>query len=377
MKRFTSIVLAMVLLCGTLPLGVKADDITLSARSAVLMDARSGSVLFAKDADTPRAMASTTKLMTALVAAESGDWSKTVTVTPAMVAVEGSSLGLRAGNTLTMWDAVCGMLLTSGNDAANAVALTLAPSLEAFAAMMNRKAAALGMTATTFVTPSGLDAEQHLSTAHDMALLGCAVLQDAVLATIVAQKSSTIVISGRSVTVTNHNRLLSLYDDAVGMKTGFTKKAGRCLVSAATRDGLTLVAVTLNAPDDWDDHIAMFEHGFAVWKAVSFPATDLPPLAIVGGVESELALQCEPPTPLTMCAAEVGEITTVLHLPPFAFAPCEAETVVGKAEYRMNGKTVCVVPVKAAESVAARPLKERVAERFCRRFGWLYSALCY
>lgn len=355
MKRLLVTIGVLCFTCSTLCFPVKADGITLSASSAVLLDAATGEVLFAKDADTPRAMASTTKLMTALVAAEQGDWSQTVEVTAEMVAVEGSSLGLRAGDTLTLWDAVCGMLLSSGNDAANAVALTLAPTLAEFAARMNAKAADLGMVHTTFVTPSGLDAEEHLSTARDMAMLGAAVLRDPVLANICKQKSAPISISGRKVTVTNHNRLLSLYPDAVGLKTGFTKKAGRCLVSAASRDGLTLVAVTLHAPDDWDDHIRLFEHGFSTWRALVFPSVTVSSLPLVGGVESKITLQCENPLPMTVLTEQYDEVTAVVHLPPFVFAPIEAGTAVGKVEYRLSGQYLQSCRILAKNSVATVP----------------------
>ncbi len=358
MKTTFAAILVSAFLCVTLYFPVKADDITVSAQSAVLLDVATGTVLYSKNADTPRAMASTTKLMTALVAAENGDWSQTITVTAEMVAVEGSSLGLRAGDTLTLCDAVCGMLLSSGNDAANAVALSLAPTLPDFAAMMNEKATALGMKDTSFVTPSGLDAEQHLSTAYDMALLGAAVLQEPVLANICKQKSAPITINEREITVKNHNRLLSLYSDSVGLKTGYTKKAGRCLVSAAVRDGLVLVAVTLNAPNDWEDHVGLYDYGFAGWRSLVFPRVELTPLPVVGGVASEVALQVDPPSPLTVPASEAGEVTAVIHLPPFVFASTSCGDVVGRVEYRCGENVIQTCYIRAAATVAARPSKD-------------------
>lgn len=371
MKRLLSVWCVLLCLCEMAALTVKADDITVSAKSAVLMDAITGEVLFAKDADTPRAMASTTKLMTALIAAESGDWSRTVEVTAEMVAVEGSSLGLRAGDRLTLWDAVCGMLLRSGNDAANAVALTMAPTLTDFAAMMNAKAAELGMTSTTFVTPSGLDAEQHLSTARDMALLGCAVLRDPALVAITKHKSAPISIDGRKMTVTNHNRLLTLYPDAIGLKTGFTKKAGRCLVSAAERDGLALVAVTLSAPNDWEDHIRLLEFGFSSRCALSFPTVEVAPLSIVGGVSSEVTLQVNSPSPLSVPAEQAGEVTATVCLPPFVFAPVEAGAVVGRVEYRLEDEMIQVCDIRTVDTVTALPLKNKRV-----RF-WQYARLLF
>lgn len=361
MKR-TAIVCALAVLLSMMPLvTVKAETVTVSARSAILMEVSTGEVLFEKDADTKRPMASTTKLMTALLAAAE-DWEQTVCFTADMIA-EGSSLGLRVGDTLSLRDAVCAMLLCSGNDAANAVALTVADSYADFAAAMNEKAQSLGMHSTTFVTPSGLDADEHESTARDMARLGAAVLQDPVLAAMCKQKQASVTVNGRAVTVTNHNRLLSLYADAVGLKTGFTKKAGRCLVSAATRDGVTLVAVTLHAPDDWDDHTALFEYGFAQRKAVAYPKVALPSLPLVGGVERGVALRYAPPADRIVSTATEEEITAVLHLPPFAFAPIKEGEVIGWVEYRSGGESLLRCPVLAGDAVEARPIKNK-KERF-------------
>ncbi len=355
MKRIGLLCVAFAYLFLALSLPVKADGITVSAQSAVLLDVETGEVLFEKNADTLRAMASTTKLMTALVAAEYGDWSQKITVGAEAVAVEGSSLGLRVGDTLTLRDAVCGMLLCSGNDAANAVALALAPTLTDFADKMNQKAKVLGMTRTTFVTPSGLDAPQHLSTARDMALLGSAVLQEPTLAEICRQKSAPILIGGRRVTVSNHNRLLSLYPYAVGLKTGFTKKAGRCLVSAAVRDGRRLVAVTLQAPNDWDDHTRLFEYGFTEWQAAAFPTVKLPRLKVSNGVLSETPLRQIEPKQMLFPASQTQEITAVIHLPPFMLAPIAEGTVVGRVDYRVNGTVLQSCEIQAAQAVAVLP----------------------
>ncbi len=349
---------------------VKADAITVSAGSAILIEATTGEVLFEKQADVKRPMASTTKLMTALLAAECGDWNKTVCFNADMIA-EGSSLGLKVGDTLSLRDAVCAMLLCSGNDAANAVALTLAPSYAEFAVTMNKKAQQLGMANTSFVTPSGLDAEGHMSTARDMALLGTAVLRDPVLAGMCKAKSAAVTIGDRTVSVKNHNRLLSLYADAVGLKTGFTKKAGRCLVSSAVRNGVTLVAVTLNAPDDWDDHVALFEYGFSQRKAIPYPTATLPTLPLVGGVESGVALQYDMPTNRIVPFTTEEEITAAVYLPPFLFAPIKAGEVVGSVEYRCNGEVLLCCPIAVSQTVQARPTKGD-KERF-----WCYVRLLW
>ncbi len=352
---------------------VKADDITVSAYAAALMEVTTGEMVFEKQADIKRPMASTTKLMTALLAAEYGDWDETVCFTADMIA-EGSALGLKVGDTLSLKDAVCAMLLCSGNDAANAVALTVASSYADFAAAMNEKARAIGMVNTSFVTPSGLDAEGHVSTARDMALLGAAVLQEPTLADMCKAERALITVNERSVSLKNHNRLLSLYADAVGLKTGFTKKAGRCLVSAAVRDGVTLVAVTLNAPDDWDDHIALFEHGFSQYKTRSYPAVSLPALSLVGGVEREVALQYNLPPQQVVPITAAEEITVTVCLPRFVFAPIEVGEVLGSVEYRCNGDVLLRSPITADHAVEERPTKSN-GERFWDYMRLLWAGL--
>ncbi len=373
MRRLAMCVLAICLFWQAIP---PMQAAAVSAVSAVVFEPTSGTVLFEKDAHTPRAMASTTKLMTALLAADAGDWERDVTVTAEMTAVEGSSLGLRPGDRLTLRDTVCGMLLASGNDAANAVALTLAGSLPAFAEMMNAKAAALGMADSHFVTPSGLDAEGHAASAYDMALLGAAVLKDDTLRSICAMKSATLSVGDRRITVTNHNRLLSLFPDAIGLKTGFTKKSGRCLVSAAERDGVTLVAVTLNDGNDWNDHIAMLEEGFSRVKAVELPRPVLPDLPVAGGTEAAVPLMCEAPAPLVLPAGQEGRVSMTLCLPRFVLAPVAADDPVGEAIYSLDGEVLCRCPVTAQTAVAARPVAGRGA-RFLEYVRLLWRALIY
>ena len=245
LKRFFFAVLAgALLLCG-LPV-VRAEKAVpkVSAASAVLMDAGTGRVLYEKDGHTRRLIASTTKLMTALVALESGhDLGETVTIDRAWTGAEGSSIYLRPGEEVTLEALLYGMLLRSGNDAALAVAGHCGGTVEQFVARMNRKAQELGMEDSSFANPNGLNAERHYSSAWDMALLARACLENEELAKIVSTKSITLGTR----TFTNHNKLLWRYEGCIGLKTGYTEKAGRTLVSAARRDGLTLICVTLNA----------------------------------------------------------------------------------------------------------------------------------
>ena len=244
-----------------LPVGA----VSTSASSAILMDADSGRVLYEQNADEPRLIASVTKLLTALVAVERGpDLDRVVEIKAEWLSgVEGSSIYLQAGEQISMEALLYGLLLESGNDAAAAVACASAGSEEKFAQWMNQKARELGMSSSHFTNASGLNADGHYSTARDLAKLAAACLDDETVSAICASRTATIGTR----TFTNHNRLLALYDGCVGMKTGYTQRAGRTLVSAATREGQTLVAVTLNDPDDWQDHMELLDYGFTGYPA--------------------------------------------------------------------------------------------------------------
>ncbi len=235
----------------------------LSASAAVTMDADTGETLFASNADSRLPMASTTKIMTALVALGEGGLDRVFTVKREYMA-EGSSMYLQEGERLTLREALYGLLLSSGNDAAAAVAGECG-GMTAFVEKMNAKAAELGLSDTHFENPSGLPAENHYTTARELAEITAAALRDPVFRDMVSTKTCTA--AGR--TLVNHNRLLSMYDGAIGVKTGFTRAAGRCLVSAAERNGRTVIAVTLNDPDDWNDHIALLDDAFSRYSEVT------------------------------------------------------------------------------------------------------------
>ena len=268
MKRFFCVLLIVLLLPWVVPTATAQHSLGLSAASAVLIDAHTLQVLYAHNAHMPMPVASTTKIMTTLLLLEAGQPQLAFTATQEMVQVEGTSMGLRAGDTVTREALAIGMLLASGNDAANAAAMHLAGSLEAFSLLMNNRARALGMTRTHFVTPSGLDAEGHLSTAFDMALLGAAAIANPAFRAISSQSSMRAHFGNPPAWhyLRNHNRLVRELPGCIGVKTGFTRAAGRTLVSAVERNGRTLVAVTLNAPNDWQDHRRLYEFGFAQYQ---------------------------------------------------------------------------------------------------------------
>lgn len=260
MKRGVCGLLTALFFCGA----VGATEVpAVSAKSVVLMDADSGRVLYGQNVDEPRLIASITKLMTALVALESGHaLDEVVTVRPEWTGIEGSSLYLKPGEEIRLETLLYGLLLRSGNDAAHAVAGFCADDISGFVNRMNEMAVRLGMQNTHFENPSGLDGAEHFSSAYDMALLARACLKNETLSKIVATKSITL----ENRIFTNHNKLLWQYDGCIGLKTGYTKQSGRTLVSAAERDGMTLICVTLNAPDDWRDHEALYDYGFARYE---------------------------------------------------------------------------------------------------------------
>ena len=328
---------------------------SLSSLSAVLYEPESGRVLYEKDAHTPRPMASTTKLMTALLAMENAAPDQNVVVTREAILVEGSALGLREGDNISMLDLVTGLLLESGNDAANTIALTVSGSLPAFAEKMNQKAKELGMKDSVFVTPSGLDQGGHSSSAYDMALLGAAVMRNPALAAICAKKSAVIELGNpkHKATVVNHNKLLNLYPYAVGMKTGFTKKAGRCLVSAAEKDGVRLICVTLNCPDDWNTHAALYQRYFALTE--SRPLTlEAPILPVVGGQKAALqTVLVGQPTYTAIRGREEGITVTVYLNRGFCYAPVEADQPLGQVVWRRGDHVIGTAVLAAGESIPA------------------------
>jgi D-alanyl-D-alanine carboxypeptidase len=254
---FKRIIFILSALIFAFPFCAYADGINASA--AIVTDAKTGAVLYEKNAYIPLPVASTTKIMTALLAIESGRLDERLTVTADMLTSEGSSLGLKAGDRLSFYDLTVGMMLTSGNDAADCTAIILAGSKKAFAEMMNRRAAEIGMLNTEFVTPSGLDEGGHHSTAYDMALLTAEAVSCDIFCEIVSKQSADIKINGKTVTVYNHNKLLARDKSIFGVKTGYTRRAGRCLVTAKKYKGNTVICVTLNCPDDWETHLRLYK----------------------------------------------------------------------------------------------------------------------
>lgn len=337
MKRLSAFLLSAVLLSAPCTGTAAGGPPAVSAASAILVDAGSGRVLYQKDAHSQRLIASTTKLLTALVAAESvTDLQKTVTVQREDTLTEGSSMYLKVGEEVTLEALFYGLLLQSGNDAALALARVCAGDVETFVARMNEKARELGMADSHFANPNGLDAEGHYSTAADMAKLAIACMDNELVAKVAATRSITLGTR----TFVNHNKLLAQYNGCVGMKTGYTQAAGRTLVSAARRDGQLLVCVTLNDPDDWRDHAALFDYGFQTYprRLLALPNQVLGAVAVEGALVPLAPVRTvdEVWYPL----AEGEEVRAELELPRRVSAPVERDVPAGALVFSLNGTQI-------------------------------------
>ena len=348
-----------------------------SARGAVLMEAESGDVVFGQNENARLPMASTTKIMTALVALEHLPLSTVVTVSGEAVGVEGSSIYLVEGERLTLEELLYALLLESANDAAAAIAIAVAGSVEEFARLMNEKARTLGLKDTHFVNPHGLNHEEHYTTARELALVARAALSDPVFREICSSKRKVIPLhGGEGVRVLiNHNKLLDTYEGCIGVKTGFTKKTGRCLVSAAMRDGVTLIAVTLNAPDDWRDHTAMLDYGFGLYRSVTLcePAFYSAPLWTVNG-DRDYVIAENTDILTAVLRRDHGPVRCTVELPRFDFAPVLRGTQVGLLRFTETCpdgtvRELGTVPLYTAYTVNAMVYKQSIWERLSRLFG--------
>lgn len=356
----------------------KADSEALgvSAQSAVLYCVNNDTVLFEKNSTKKMSMASTTKILTTLITLENAQAEdKEVTFTKNMIA-EGSSMYLKEGYKLHLSDLATGMMTVSGNDAANAAAISISGSIEDFAKVMNDKAEQIGMTSSSFVTPSGLDDENHYSTALDMAHLMAYAMSNSNFAELTSKKNARVDFispEDMSITYSNHNKLLSLYEHCNGGKTGYTKKSGRCLVTSAEKDGVKLIAVTLNAPDDWNDHINMYNYGFSKVTAVNdvdknyFISAD-----VVGGTKNNVTVKPVKSIDYVKPIDSTSEVTRKIIIDSFLYAPLEKGEVVGTAQYYLDNKLLCEVPLVTTTKVEYKTVDkgfwENVADFFKNLF---------
>ena len=358
LKFFTSFLSAVLLITS-----VKAD-VSLSAESAIVMEASTGRVVYEKDADTRRGMASTTKIMTALCAIEAAELTEVITVAKEAEGVEGSSVYLKAGDRLTLSDLLDALMLESANDAATAIAVGVSGSVEAFAELMNKKANELGLRDTHFTNPHGLSDSEHYTTARDLARLAAAAMENPVFRQTVSKQTGQISLGDSTRFLRNHNKMLRIYEGACGVKTGFTKACGRCLVSAAQRDGMTLVAVTLNAPDDWNDHKALLDMGFSSLERVELIREGESAFIVpcIGTEKGDVIIKSREGLTLILPKKE-RNIKRRVILPQYMWAPVIKDSVVGKIEFYDGEEILGSVPLYAEETVERVHYRKSILER--------------
>lgn len=353
---------AMIIAVTVFSINTQATDFSdVSAKGAILIDALTGEVLFEKNAYGKLPMASTTKIMSALLALESGNLDERFVVDKDAIRVEGSSMGLLEGDTVTMRTLAYGMLLPSGNDAANSAAVRISGSVDNFVQLMNERALEMGLNSTHFITPSGLDdnTDEHYSTASDMAMLTREALKNEDFRKICCTKNAKLEYGNPPYQrwLTNTNKLLTLCEGCIGVKTGFTDKAKRCLVSACERNGATLICVTLNDPNDWIDHSRLYDYGFSMMSKQKLPIEYKTfNVAAVGGVSDVVHCKTDRVT-LNMLNGKAKEVESKVFIQPFVYCPIAEKANVGRVEYYYKGEKIAEKPIYVVESVGRQSIE--------------------
>ena len=334
-----------------LPVNVQA----FSARRAILLDGTTGRILFERNIDEQSLIASTTKIMTALVVCEQCNVLDRMEIPREAVGIEGSSMYLQEGEVLTIQELLYGLMLQSGNDAAVALASYCGGTVEGFVELMNDKAHTLGLSNTHFANPNGLDAPGHYSTARDLAVLAAYAMENPIFYQTVSTKS--VKVGQRH--LTNHNKLLWRVEGADGVKTGYTRAAGRILVSSATRNGRQLICVTIDDPDDWNDHSALLEQGFSEFQVRQLVAEGqvVGTVEIAGGQRGSVKLLAAEDFAYPL--AEHEKITTEIIGPGFVYAPAVLGAEAGWAHLCIDGKSVGKIPLVFGETIEQTPEEEK------------------
>ena len=364
-KKSLCFFISAIVLTGFLANLVPVSALSVSAKSAILIDASSQTALYEKNSKEKLPMASTTKIMTAVIALEGFDPDEAVSIPAEAVGIEGSSVYLCAGERLTLRQLVYALMLSSANDAATAIAIYCSGSIEAFAEKMNVKAKEIGLDSTHFDNPHGLDSPSHYTTAYDLARLTAYAIKNPEFKEIVSTYKAEIPLgeSNNARLLVNHNKLLRSYDGAIGVKTGFTKKSGRCLVSAAERNGTILISVTLNAPDDWRDHTAMLDYGFKnyVSEKLTLDQKHLS-VPIISGTESSVpcSLLSEP---TALLPKDHEKVSCRIEMSRFEYAPVAKGEILGKARYFCDGREIASADIVALKSVELKKQKHTIWDK--------------
>lgn len=330
----------------------KNAGIAVSARSATLYQPETKRSLYSKNSDERMPMASTTKIMTGLLALENCEMSDKIRVDNSAVGIEGSSAYLKAGEVVSVEELIYALLLQSANDAAVALAYYIGDDVEGFVELMNERAKEIGTKDTHFTNPHGLDDEEHYTTAQDLALITAEALKNEEFKKIVSTYKRSFSDGERTRLYVNHNKLLQRYDGCIGVKTGFTRKSGRCLVSAAERDGLTFIAVTLDAPNDWSDHSSLFDFGYERLEKVTFAKSGeyAYRLPVVDGRKDSVVASNPDGAEIIIDKGE-HQVGQHLKLVKFAVAPINEGDILGEIIYTLDGEEAAKVTIVATETV--------------------------
>ncbi len=347
-----------------------------SAQTAILVEKNSARVLYEKNADKRMPMASTTKIITAITVLEKDgiNLDEPVEISENAAGVEGSSMYLEKGEKMTIRELLYGLMLSSGNDAAVALAEAVSGSQEDFVSLMNDKVYEIGARNTHLTNPNGLPDDEHYSTARDMARITSYALNDPTFSEIVKTKAFKIEGEGKaySRTLTNHNKLLNMYDGCVGVKTGFTKAAGRCLVSSAVRENMNLICVTLNAPDDWNDHMSLYDFGYDKYKYKKIVSNEVPLCSanVNGSVKEEVSLYAGSDVHYPLYENEGYSVETEIY--PGLSAPLKKGEQVGRVMVELSGRKA-EIPLVVYEDIEAEPITKRFGEKLAESVKAFFS----
>ena len=358
LKQFTLLFLSFLILPISL---VSASDInSLSAKSAVVMEASTGKILFSKGMEERRYPASTTKMMTLIVALEHGNLNDIVTTSPNAASTEGSSLWLAAGEKLKLEDMLYGIMLLSGNDATVAVAEHISGNVDSFSKLMTEKAKAIGAVNTNFTNSSGLPDPNHYSTAHDLAQIAAYGYKNPLFSQIVGTKYKIIPWPGKDHDreLYNENKILWRYEGGNGVKTGYTEAAGRCLVSGAKKNGVQLVAVVLDADFMWEDTMTLLDHGFQQVKPTTlFRKGDiLKTVRISSGKADFVRVVTNNDITIPVTEDDKGQFSTVINVPAQVEAPVMAGQKVGTVKVMYKNTEISSVDLVSTDMVERKSL---------------------
>lgn len=373
-KRLLPLLPFLIFTCSHLTIAW-ANPPQLQAESAILLDAKTGQILYDKNIHQRRAPASTTKVLTALLAIESGRLDEITTVSIQAASTPGSTLQLYAGQKISLRQLLTGLLLRSGNDAAVAIAEHLAGSVNAFADLMNQKAYSIGARESHFVNPHGLSRPDHYTTAYDLAIITRYALQNPTFAELVSTKETQIEWLNRNGheedrSLRNTNKLLWMFEDADGVKTGTTGAAGPCLVSSATRDNQKLIAVVLHDASRWYDSMKLLKYGFDTFDLIDYAAADdvVATVAVTKGMTERLDALASLPASLVVATADSKAVTIECNVPDTIKAPIYRGQKIGEIVFFVHNQAVKTVDVVAAHDVHEKTMEHLFFEQLLQTY---------